>query len=439
MEMARRPAPENGMTGTILRRLANCRSLWLLSSALALAQQYPIRSYTVADGLAEDRVNRIVADSRGYIWIATSGGLSRFDGYRIKTYGVADGLPHRTLSTFVETPSGDYLIGSVHGLARLESRAARPFTFLPIEGESAGPDIQAILPEPSGRILIGTLRGLFEGPEGGPFQKRALDPALGIRVTSLARDRSGNLWVATEAALAILAADGRTLSVFAARPGFAGQSPDTPPRCSNNPPDACGPPPPPVSALFTQRDSSHSGAWRLERFFTTADGLASNDTDAIERGPDGRLWLAHLRGDQPVRAGRSAAPEVRELGVAQGLSSRLITALARDAAEHLGRARKVPAFMRIAHRGFLTYRKAEGLREERILQVLNRDGELLAISQNEARPYRSLAIFDGRRFRSFVPGALNADLPGAGSACCSRRATESGGRRQTTDCCNFRR
>jgi len=59
------------MRGITLRSLTKTRGLWLLSSALALAQQYPIRSYTVADGLAEDRVNRVVADSRGFIWIAT--------------------------------------------------------------------------------------------------------------------------------------------------------------------------------------------------------------------------------------------------------------------------------------------------------------------------------------------------------------------------------
>jgi sugar lactone lactonase YvrE len=44
---------------------------------LGLGQQLPIRTYTLADGLAEDRVNVIVADSRGYVWIATAGGLSK--------------------------------------------------------------------------------------------------------------------------------------------------------------------------------------------------------------------------------------------------------------------------------------------------------------------------------------------------------------------------
>jgi ligand-binding sensor domain-containing protein len=95
-----------------MRRRGILLPLGLLLPALSLAQQLPIRSYTVADGLAEDRVNRIVADSRGYVWIATSGGLSRFDGYRMKTYGVEDGLPYRTVNTLLETPSGAYLVGA---------------------------------------------------------------------------------------------------------------------------------------------------------------------------------------------------------------------------------------------------------------------------------------------------------------------------------------
>jgi len=394
------------MRGITLRSLTKTRSLWLLWSALALAQQYPIRSYTVADGLAEDRVNRVVADSRGFIWIATSGGLSRFDGYRIKTYGVADGLPHRTVNTFVETASGRYLIGSLHGLAGIQGGAARPFTRLPTELQPDGqePDIEAILPEPSGRVLIGTFQGLFEGPDGGPFQRRAFDPALGIRVTALARDHSGHLWVSTETALGIIAADGRALSVF--RPGR-----DLPASMGHavalveQPAGRMWAATNAGLALFTQRDTkSHQGDWRLERWFTTADGVAANDIDAIETGPDGRLWLATAEGISRFAPGGSLPPKFENLGVAQGLSSRMITALAKDPAGNMWAGTENGGVMRIAHRGFLRYRK-----EDRILQVLeDRDGELLALSQDEAMPYRTLAIFDGQRFRSFIPAALNA-------------------------------
>src|SRR5580658_6329619 len=43
----------------------------------------PIRSYTTADGLAADAINKIVVDSHGFVWFCTPEGLSRFDGYRI--------------------------------------------------------------------------------------------------------------------------------------------------------------------------------------------------------------------------------------------------------------------------------------------------------------------------------------------------------------------
>src|SRR5580658_1569623 len=42
------------------------------------AELLPIRSYSTADGLAANRVDRIVVDSRGFVWRCTPEGLSRF-------------------------------------------------------------------------------------------------------------------------------------------------------------------------------------------------------------------------------------------------------------------------------------------------------------------------------------------------------------------------
>jgi ligand-binding sensor domain-containing protein len=117
-----------------------------LLPVLGLGQQLPIRTYTLADGLAEDRVNRIVADSRGYVWIATAGGLSRFDGYLMKTHGVEDGLPYRYIIALLEMPSGAYLVGALHDLCRLENRGAQPFTTYRLEQQA--PSVDAFLTEP---------------------------------------------------------------------------------------------------------------------------------------------------------------------------------------------------------------------------------------------------------------------------------------------------
>ena len=38
------------------------------------------------DGLPNSQINCVLRDSRGYIWIATSFGLCRYDGYRCHNY-----------------------------------------------------------------------------------------------------------------------------------------------------------------------------------------------------------------------------------------------------------------------------------------------------------------------------------------------------------------
>ena len=43
----------------------------LLGFADSHAEQLPIRTYTTADGLARDRVYKIVSDPRGYLWFCT--------------------------------------------------------------------------------------------------------------------------------------------------------------------------------------------------------------------------------------------------------------------------------------------------------------------------------------------------------------------------------
>jgi len=54
------------------------------------AEQLPVSSYTSADGLGSSFVNALMRDSRGFLWVCTRDGLSRFDGSRFVTYQVGD-------------------------------------------------------------------------------------------------------------------------------------------------------------------------------------------------------------------------------------------------------------------------------------------------------------------------------------------------------------
>ena len=88
----------------------------VLGAGLTLrAQRLPIRPYTTADGLAHNNVNRIVRDSRGFLWFCTAGGLSRFDGYAFTNFGTGQGLPHANVTDLLETRAGDYWVAFYRG------------------------------------------------------------------------------------------------------------------------------------------------------------------------------------------------------------------------------------------------------------------------------------------------------------------------------------
>ncbi len=54
-------------------------------AAAAQPAQTAFRTLGIGDGLRSNSVTRLLADSRGYLWIGTSQGLNRYDGHEVKT------------------------------------------------------------------------------------------------------------------------------------------------------------------------------------------------------------------------------------------------------------------------------------------------------------------------------------------------------------------
>lgn len=81
--------------------------LILLFPVGKISAQHPsFRHYTIEDGLASSDVYQVKQDSRGYIWFATSNGVSRFDGYTFKTFSKKEGLPDNTVFEIFEDKKG---------------------------------------------------------------------------------------------------------------------------------------------------------------------------------------------------------------------------------------------------------------------------------------------------------------------------------------------
>src|SRR5262245_30565577 len=86
--------------------------LLTLCPATAAAELLPLKAYTVAEGLPHNAVNRIVRDSREYLWFCTAEGLALFDGYAFTTFGADEGLLHPNVSDILEMPDGTYWVAT---------------------------------------------------------------------------------------------------------------------------------------------------------------------------------------------------------------------------------------------------------------------------------------------------------------------------------------
>ena len=85
-------------------------------------------SFTTDDGLPSEGVLRVFIDSAGYIWVATWGGLSRYDGAVFQSINRRDGLAGTVVMAFFEEEDGSLWFGTGGGATclRLPAPAAPP-------------------------------------------------------------------------------------------------------------------------------------------------------------------------------------------------------------------------------------------------------------------------------------------------------------------------
>jgi hypothetical protein len=88
----------------LLRKLLLCTLFLVFHSISTLSQIAGIRHYTISDGIAGMNTYMCFQDSKGYIWIATSEGVSRFDGTTFTNFTRKEGLPDNDILRIYEDP-----------------------------------------------------------------------------------------------------------------------------------------------------------------------------------------------------------------------------------------------------------------------------------------------------------------------------------------------
>jgi signal transduction histidine kinase/ligand-binding sensor domain-containing protein/DNA-binding response OmpR family regulator len=81
-----------------------------VTGAFAQSRDYQFARYSTEQGLSHNQVNCFLKDSRGFVWVGTSGGLNRFDGYsfRVFKHDPADSasISDNQVNTLFEDPEG---------------------------------------------------------------------------------------------------------------------------------------------------------------------------------------------------------------------------------------------------------------------------------------------------------------------------------------------
>ena len=179
------------------------------------AQQLPVKQFSVVDGLAENSVTQICADSRGFMWFPTLDGLSRFDGYKFTTYSEKHGLPGNYVTGIFEEKRGIYWVATFSGLVRvnfdspLDADGKLDLEIIDLNKTVKIDQIVQIYRNGKDQILAATNLGLFRVTENSPgkfnVKKISLDfkgqTEKNIVIKSVVADEADNLWIGTNVGL----------------------------------------------------------------------------------------------------------------------------------------------------------------------------------------------------------------------------------------------
>lgn len=428
-------------------RTRRCTWLCLLISlsltSLVHAERFPFKSYAVSDGLAHNQINRIVRDSRGFLWMCTADGLSRYDGYRFTNFSTEQGLPNPTVTDFLETRSGQFWIATRGGVVRFDptgridnaataETSTRPpmFTAITTNQEKQAPlFVNVLLEDHTGKIWCGTNRGLYciEQESGSSELQNvvlgipAQYPEQGF-VGALVEDPEGSLWAGTPSGLYRRRSDGTTVH-YTVRNGL---------------PDDY------IQALFVDDQGRLWAGTRTRGFFQFIPNDAIGAVDIIRRYsqkeglPTGWIFQLFETADRRFWAGTNAGVieffpdsdikgrQFRTYTTRNGLSYHEITALNDDLNGNLWLGTSTEGAVKLSGNGFVTYDSEDGIVNANAIfgdrlgrvcfrgcvtgdsdtNTLNRVGRDPRRVKSDSDQWR-LGRFDGGQFSWLKPNALS--------------------------------
>lgn len=253
----------------------------------------PRQYYNVGNWLPSNRVRKIVEDRDHGLWFITDNGVARRDASgNWRTFTEADGLLGRSVNTALADRDGRVWFGSrtlsdgssPGGISRFDGRRWR--TYSDLDGYFNAPLIWDVIQDRSGNLWFGTGKGAarYDGVTMTTFPEVT---GLNTDVFNPHQDRKGNLWFGTEASGFFIFDGDSAWTNFYLGNGGAQIAEDHAgnlwvPVYMREPGERGG---------VVLRDTTGAIRW-----YTTADGLASNSVRVTLEAEDHSIWAAGTGG-----------------------------------------------------------------------------------------------------------------------------------------------
>lgn len=183
------------------------------SGTKAISTQRNLRMARVLleDGLAQRRINDVLQDPKGFIWVGTEDGLFRYDGVRVQNfhYSRADpnSLSHdQVTALYCDSDGVLWVATNGGGLNRYlgADQGFQRWQHDPNDASSLSSNrVSSITADSSGQLWVGTANAGLNLLTDDGFKRFAHDAALHTSlpndaVTAVLEDKRGNLWVGTD-------------------------------------------------------------------------------------------------------------------------------------------------------------------------------------------------------------------------------------------------
>ena len=153
------------------------------------------RTYTQADGLAQNGVYAVYQSRNGTVWAGTlSAGVSALKNGHFVSYSTADGMSSNTITAIAEDSNGTMWFATPSGIDSLSQgrwSALREGQGLPSD------NVNCLLFDSSDVLWAGTSAGLAYMRSGKVQNVSGLAPYLGEQILGIAEDGKGWLWIST--------------------------------------------------------------------------------------------------------------------------------------------------------------------------------------------------------------------------------------------------